>query len=493
MIFPNTPPYLAAYGLLKYLKEIDNQTFFFGHCVRNCIFGKPIYKYTIITSASLVYLKDFVKSRYNAYNLELQENTVFSGVLFNTQEDIEIIVYPFQSKRVWNSLAPDFGAVVELKKKYNLVGYPAISLARGNSLTASQQEYKVNGIPTILIEDALSRTFTLEAIYYDPINLTIYDPLNAITSIRQGQLKEVPLHIRSNGELASYSNNVRANPDSIVRSIAYSSYYNLIPTTHIDYTNEKNGDLGRLCSKQTYRKYMPYLLNSCALDSLNHYGLLEPLFGDLAYADMSFFSPKKEESLYDHICLCLDRINELKLKDSVALRMATILCEVSYISEGRVNLYQRSAYKAKEILTNLGYEDKFKERVFKLIFGLQYAFSWTYFSEDEKLEALESLKDCLEDVWRLAYIKLRVSKINNNNSPGLMKIYYKTVKDMLSQPPLIDVSKLLNNYKIPSSTNVKTVVNQVRKLQIKNKVSSKTLDFHLMREYGIERLSCLLR
>lgn len=439
-LFYKDPKSIAAMAIVDdIIHESGCRAFFFGSCLRNWLFGKPITKYSIVTNINLDVLSSKVQqaqlmSHPDLVNFRHTHGT-FQLTFYNPETETEIVVYPLQKKRLWHKCR----SIVD-----------NIQIDRNESLSPLHIDEADKNVPNhlLLLADGLSRAFTLDAIYYDPMSNELIDLFKGLEDIKYNRLR--PIDNRDH----PYSSVIKENPDTILRSIALNSRYTLVNDETINLYNESHAKLVAGIPNKVIRKNFNDSLTSCGLENLKYSGILDYFIPEFAYSDSveatyGELCPNShaigKDDIFNHIIMTLDQINEKHLDASLELKLATIFHELSRVTEGHESVATKSAILAKRVLTRLGYEDKLVNKVALIIMYLPYAFTWTFLSDDKQFHILDIAKFAINDICVLAWSKCFAAK-GSNNHISLLKRQYLNYKSRLFEKPFFTVPYLKSTF-----------------------------------------------
>ncbi len=453
-MFHETPGFKSALAIAELIKENGGKVFFFGHCVRNFLFGKPVIKYSLITdipgkvsglvlASQVIGHPDLVSTSHDTSNS--------IDVKFTTKDGTQINVYPFQIKRGFSTLK-----------------FPN----RQDNVYIRSLLTSTRSIESILYADANSRAFTLDGLYYDPFDFKLYDMFGALDDIRRGILKAVPTN--TDGLEKDYEEKLKTNPDLILRSVALASRYNLIVDDRIVSINSDKIEHVKSINNAALQKYLPMCFTSTGLELLTDCGALDALLPELnLYTSFELTDGMDMMDMLDYLNKVLDKIEVFPFYDP-ALNWAGVLHELGRVVHGEEKCYLKTCAMAKILLEKFGYNSVFIKEVCNLIHYLEYAYSWESFTLTEKLLYLDKMGHLVPKVSKLVFAMTYAKKdFSRSNQNALMIQLYDRYKNNLSKDALVTEEVVRNSFYVDFKPELLTaLVKDCKVQQIRGLISN---------------------
>lgn len=438
--------------IIDILKANRIDCYVFGKFIRDWLFNKKPTECSLITTHSFVKLAELLKE----YKDEFTVSDSRLGVIYiipNTGSEFTGLVKIYQT-------------CIELK-------YP-------------EKDKTSTFIPAVsLKDDADHRPFTLDSIYYNPVNNKIYDFYNGLEDAANKLLKPIKFY---NNKYSSYLKQATVNPDLILRTNAWSIEYDLLLDFAISEVHSEYGkDLAKQLTTSTIKQNFLKCLTPIGIENLTYDKCLEVICPELdktvEYVLNSEPGNNKERELtkdqiwmFTYIIDVLDQVCKQVKNPPLELKLAALFHCISVPVFGyNINTPEESASMAKDVLERLEIGKSTIYRTLFLIRHYKTVLYWykLYSPSDKVLACKQFMKESiltnknnneidyseinLENILNLvkAMHTVRGDRVDLTNS---FKWCYDHYKSRLKESPLITKYFLLANYEIPNEQNVENIV-----------------------------------
>ncbi len=416
--------YQVALRIVKRLQDNGYIAYFAGGCVRDIQLNRPFSDIDIATSAKPKEVISLFKRTYNV--------GISFGVVCVIEEDLTFEIATFREER-----------------EYLDGRHPETILYTDN--------------PKL---DAIRRDFTINAMFYDPIEDKLHDFSDGLGDIKRGIIKTVG------------SPNERFSEDylRILRAIRFSVRFNF----ELDKETEESiahfaTSLSKLSFERIRDEFNKILLGpnpSKAFRIFYKLGILKAIFPELhdlvGVKQSEIYHP--EGDVFEHTMLMLDHIS----KPNALLGWAILLHDIGKPStteigeDGRIHSYQHEEYGAKmteDILKRFRFSNKQNKEITQAVrFHMKYA-------HIDKMRAKKWRKIIADDNFILELELHRIDCISSNGKLDNYVLLLDRYKELQNEPiipePII-FGKDLMDLGFKPSRLFKKILNTISDMQLEN-------------------------
>lgn len=375
-----------ALSIIQRLQQSNFVAYIVGGGIRDLLLNKPPKDYDIVTDAPPEVIKKIFKRR-----------AIIIGRRF------KIVHIMFERIRIDNN-------------NNKIIDRNVIEVSTFRSTKISKQDTSIHG--KILFdnnygtfhEDAYRRDFTINALYYDPINEVIVDFHNGINDIKNKIIKMI----------GNPEKRIVEDPVRILRAIRLSSKLDCsIDTNIISCIDNYKHLIINEPTRRLYEEMLKFLLSGhslCAIQKIQQFNLpkiIFPLFRKIIFA---------EKSIASHLLSSTDLRIQQNQDVSVIFMLACLLWDLvhtNYLNVSGDNRYQNLLNAISDV-RQFAYECG----ITKVIFGqIQIIWQLQYNLENPlpKKIAIITNNNKFRQAWRLFKLRFDFNQIN----PDLYSLWNK--------------------------------------------------------------------